>query len=64
MTWVHDVQTHSPTLLVTSAEANSGKTTLAGVLGFLCYRGLQTVGLTGPVVFRSIGNWGPTLIVD
>src|SRR6202043_3452640 len=33
--WTHDAVTHSPMLLVTSAEKNSGKTTLLGLIRFL-----------------------------
>jgi len=33
--WVHEVAVHSPLLVATSAEPDSGKSTLLGVLGFL-----------------------------
>jgi hypothetical protein len=62
--WLHDHMTHSPILFVTSAERDSGKTTLLGVLNFLTCRGLQSVSITGPALFRSITKWQPTLIVD
>jgi hypothetical protein len=62
--WLHDRMTHSPILFVTSPEKNSGKTTLLGVLNFLACRGLQSVSISGPALFRSITKWSPTLAVD
>jgi hypothetical protein len=62
--WLHEHVTHSPILYVTSAEKDSGKTTLLGVLNFLTRRSLQSVDISGPALFRSITKWQPTLIVD
>jgi hypothetical protein len=65
--WLHEHEgavTHSPILFVTSAEKDSGKTTLLGVLNFLTRRSLQSVDISGPALFRSIAKWQPTLIVD
>jgi Protein of unknown function (DUF3631) len=62
--WLHERMTHSPLLYVTSAEKDSGKTTLCGVLNFLTWRSLQSVSITGPALFRSITKWQPTLIID
>jgi hypothetical protein len=65
MTWVHErAATHSPILLVTSPEANSGKSTLLGVVSFMVRRSLPTVGITAPALYRSIAKWQPTIIVD
>jgi putative DNA primase/helicase len=65
MAWVHSgAAIYSPILLATSAEANSGKTTLLNVIGFLVPRSLCTVGVTEAVLFRSIERWEPTIIVD
>jgi hypothetical protein len=65
MAWVHPgAAIYSPILLTTSAEANSGKTTLLNVIGFLVPRSLCTVGVTEAVLFRSIERWEPTIIVD
>ena len=63
-TWLQKGATHSPQLVVTSAEADSGKTTLTGVMKFLTRRSIATVGITGAVLFRSIEKWDPTLIID
>jgi putative DNA primase/helicase len=65
MAWVHEeAATHSPILLATSAEANSGKTTLINLVGFLVPRGLSSVGIPEAALFRSIELWQPTVIVD
>src|SRR5262249_16642077 len=62
--WLHEHMTHSPILYVTSAERDSGKSTLLGVVNFLARRSLQSVDISGPALFRSITKWEPTLIVD
>jgi hypothetical protein len=62
--WLHEQVTHSPILFVTSAERDSGKTTLLGVINFLARRSLQSVDISGAALFRSITKWEPTLIVD
>jgi hypothetical protein len=62
--WLHKHMTHSPILYVTSAEKDSGKTTLLGVLNFLTRRSLLSVDISGAALFRSITKWQPTFIVD
>jgi Protein of unknown function (DUF3631) len=65
MAWAHaGAAIYSPILMATSAEANSGKTTLLNLVGFLVPRSLSTVAATGAVLFRSIAKWSPTIIVD
>jgi putative DNA primase/helicase len=65
LTWIHEpAAVHSPLLLVTSAEANSGKSTLIGIIGFLARRALLSVTITGPALFRSIEKWQPTFAID
>jgi hypothetical protein len=66
-TWLHsreEIVTHSPMLLVTSAEKDSGKTTLIKVVSFLVRRGLANSMITGPALFRSIEKWQPTFVID
>ena len=64
-TWVHaDVAIHSPILMVTSAEANCGKSTLLGLIEFLVRRALASVGISPAALYRSIEKWEPTLIID
>jgi len=63
--WVHEIAAvHSPILLVTSAEANSGKTTLLILIGFLVPRALLCVEISEATLFRGIELWQPTIIVD
>ena len=63
--WVHDaVAVHSPMLRATSAERDSGKTTLLNVLGFLVPRGLLNVDISEAALFRSIELWNPSLLID
>jgi putative DNA primase/helicase len=62
--WTHDAAIHSPILLVNSAEKDSGKTTLLGVLRFLVPRSLFIVEISAAVLYRMIEKWKPTLIVD
>ena len=65
MTWVHEeAAVHSPILLVTSPEANSGKTTLLAVLSFLVRRSLRNVGASAAALYRSVEKWQPTIMVD
>ena len=66
-TWLHDREdfvTHSPILFVTSAEKDSGKTTLLKVVSFLVRCGLPNVSISGPALFRSIEKWTPCFIID
>jgi hypothetical protein len=63
--WVHaDAAIHSPILLVTSPEAECGKTTLLGLIGFLVRRALSSVGISPAVLYRSIEKWQPTIMID
>jgi hypothetical protein len=65
LTWVHEeAAVHSPILLVTSPEANSGKTTLLGVLSFLVRRSLRNVGCSAAALYRAVEKWQPTIMVD
>ena len=63
--WVHDTAAvHSPILLVTSPEANCGKTTLLSIIAFLVPRALLCVEISEATLFRGIELWQPTIIVD
>jgi 5S rRNA maturation endonuclease (ribonuclease M5) len=65
--WLHEYErfaTHSPILLARSAEKDSGKTTLLGVISFLVRRALNSVEISGAALFRSIAKWHPTFVVD
>ena len=63
--WVHEVAAvHSPILLVTSAEPNSGKTQLLSIISFLVPRALLCIEISEATLFRSIEIWQPSIIVD
>ena len=63
--WIHEAAAvHSPILLATSAEANSGKTQLLSLIGFLVPRALVCVEISEATLFRGIEKWLPTLLVD
>jgi len=62
--WVHEVAVHSPLLIATSAEPDSGKSTLLGVLGFLVPRPYSVVELTGANIYHIVDLKNPTLLID
>jgi len=62
--WIHNHATYSPILGVTSAERDSGKSTLMGVIAFLVRRSLLSVGVSAAALYRSIEKWNPTFVVD
>ena len=62
--WVHETATHSPILVATSAEPESGKSTLLGVIAFLVPRSITTIEISPAALYRSIDRWNPSFIVD
>jgi hypothetical protein len=62
--WAHDAATHSPMLLVTSAEPESGKTTMLGVVSYLAPRSISTVEISEAALFRTIEQFHPSFIID
>jgi putative DNA primase/helicase len=64
LTWAHDAAVHSPILLVTSPEPDSGKSTLLSVVEMLARRSLSSVGISPAALYRCIDRWHPTLIID
>jgi hypothetical protein len=65
MAWVHQAAaTHSPVLLFTSPEANSGKTTALELIKLLVPHGLSSVGISEAALFRTIEMYDPTILVD
>jgi hypothetical protein len=65
LSWVHNaIAIHSPYLVVTSAEPDSGKTTLLGVLERLTFKPRIAIELTGPTLYREVDQIHPTLIID
>jgi putative DNA primase/helicase len=64
MAWIYEVATHSAYLVATSAEPDSGKSTLLGILSFLVPNPFTAVESTGPSIFRFVDREKPTLLVD
>jgi putative DNA primase/helicase len=63
--WVHaEIAVHSPLLALTGADADTGKTTLCGVLQQLTPRAYAAAELTGPNLYRFVDHLHPTLIID
>jgi putative DNA primase/helicase len=62
--WIHDAATHSPMLVMTSAEPNSGKTTALAVISFLVPRSIRSVEISEAALYRSIELWHPTFVID
>jgi hypothetical protein len=63
--WVHDeVAIHSPILLITSAEPESGKTTTLNLISYLAPRAIASVEISKAALYRSIQLWQPSFIID
>jgi hypothetical protein len=63
--WVHDeVAVHSPILLVTSAESESGKTTTLNLISYLAPRAIASVDISKAALYRSIQLWQPSFLID
>jgi putative DNA primase/helicase len=60
----YDVPTHSPILAATSAEPDSGKSTLVAVLGRATPRFSLNIEMTGPALYRYVDAVKPTLGID
>ena len=62
--WCHSAAVHSPILLVSSPEAECGKTTLLGIISLCTPRGMMFVQISPAALYRMIEKWHPTLVVD
>jgi hypothetical protein len=63
--WAHDeVAVHSPILLLTSAEPESGKTTALNLISYLAPRAIANVEISKAALYRSIQLWQPSFIID
>jgi putative DNA primase/helicase len=62
--WAHDTSVHSPILLVSSPEAECGKSTLLGLISLMVPRGFIFVECSPQVLYRMIEKWLPTIILD
>jgi hypothetical protein len=65
MAWVHEVAaTYSAFLVATSADENSGKTTMLNTVSFLVPRPFNAVEATGPSIYRFVDREKPTFVLD
>lgn len=65
MAWAHEIAaTHSAFLVATSAEPDSGKTTMLGTVSFLVPRPFSAVESTGPSIYRFVDREKPTFVLD
>src|SRR5262249_19440419 len=63
--WLYpNVPTHSPILAATSAEPDSGKSTLVAALGRAAPRYSLNIEMTGPSLYRFVDAAKPTLVID
>jgi putative DNA primase/helicase len=62
--WCHEAATYSPILVVQGADIDTAKSTVCQVLALLTPRARIIVEPTGPVMYRYVDRWRPTLIVD
>ena len=61
----HAAANHSPRLVLRSPTKGCGKSTLRRALSRLVPRAFEAVDITGPTLFRPIGQWSPiTVFVD
>ena len=65
-TWLYDYQVpvHSPILAATSAEPNSGKSTLVAVVGRASPRFSLNIEPTGPTLYRYVDATKPTIAIE
>ena len=65
-TWLYDYQVpiHSPILAATSAEPNSGKSTLVVVVGRASPRFSLNIEPTGPTLYRYVDATKPTIAIQ
>jgi Protein of unknown function (DUF3631) len=62
--WTHDAHVHSPILLITSKEPDSGKTTTIELIKYMVPRGTSSVEITAAVLYRMLEKYQPTFVID
>jgi Protein of unknown function (DUF3631)/CHC2 zinc finger len=63
--WVHeDAAVHSPLLLITSAEPESGKTTMLSIVSYLAPKAIASVEISKGALYRAIQLWKPSFVID
>jgi hypothetical protein len=64
LTYLSDVVSILPKLLITSPVKRSGKTTLLTVLSGVVWRAVPLSNITAPALYRTIEKIAPTLLLD
>lgn len=64
MTWFIDVVQVAPIANITAPERNCGKTVMLSTLARLANRPLVASNITPAALFRTVGQWRPTLLID
>jgi putative DNA primase/helicase len=60
----HGAAYHSPRLVLRSPTKGCGKSTARRTLSRLVPKPFEAVSITGPTLFRPIGQWSPTVFLD
>ena len=63
-TYMYDVFDAFPYLAITSPTKRCGKSRLGELIGMICSKPLETVGISPAALFRTIEQESPTLIID
>ena len=63
-TYMYDVFDAFPYLAITSPTKRCGKSRLGELIGMVCSKPLETVGISPAALFRTIEQKSPTLIID
>ncbi|CAG9165095.1 hypothetical protein LMG23992_00242 [Cupriavidus laharis] len=64
MTYMMDMVQVAPLLLITAPEKRCGKTQLLSLVSRLSARPLPTSSITVAALFRTVEQYGPTLLID
>ena len=62
--WIHGIAIYSPILAIGSADIDSGKSTLVGVLERVTPRPRNATEITGPGAYRIVDREHPTLFLE
>lgn len=63
-TWFIDDVDIAPIAIINAPEKACGKSQLLTIFGYLCARPLPAANSTASFLFRAIGAWRPTILID
>ncbi len=64
LTWFIDVVVIAPLAIINAPEKACGKTQLLDVIGRMSYRPLPASNASSSALFRAVGLWKPTILID